>query len=190
MPVVKLRAVPPTRAVETDAYNLAMSAPEQESWKSNRIASAVAGTNPTVIARLRSGFAVIGDVQFLPGYCVLLAAPQVVSLDDLPLQARQTFLSDMALVGEAVSNVCRADGFRRINYEILGNSDEFLHAHIWPRYEWEPDERRAKPVWLYEPDAWTRNEHQLSNQHAELRNALSNEVERLKVHYYDDGGNE
>ncbi|HEY1704997.1 MAG TPA: hypothetical protein VGG75_35310 [Trebonia sp.] len=39
--------------------------------------------------------------------------------------------------------------FRRVNLEILGNTDAFLHAHIWPRYEWEPADLAGKPIWLY-----------------------------------------
>ena len=40
-------------------------------WKSDRIGSALRGENPTVLARLPASFAVIGDVQWLPGYSVL-----------------------------------------------------------------------------------------------------------------------
>ena len=42
-----------------------------------RVAAAQAGTNAFVITKVRSGWVVIGDVQFLPGYCVLLADPVV-----------------------------------------------------------------------------------------------------------------
>lgn len=49
-----------------------------------------AGTNPYVICRMRSGWLVIGDVQPLPGYCLLLADPVVPSLNDLsPRSARR-----------------------------------------------------------------------------------------------------
>ena len=41
-------------------------------WQDNRIQAAIDGTNPMVMAELPGGFAVFGDVQFLPGYCVLL----------------------------------------------------------------------------------------------------------------------
>jgi hypothetical protein len=33
-------------------------------WKENRIESAREGTNPMVIAEMKSGYAVMGDVQF------------------------------------------------------------------------------------------------------------------------------
>jgi diadenosine tetraphosphate (Ap4A) HIT family hydrolase len=119
-----------------------------DDWKQDRIGSAERGENPTVIARMRSGFAVIGDSQLLPGYCLLLSSPQVDHLTDLPLAARTAFLQDMSLLGEAVMQVCHP---LRMNYEILGNYDNYLHAHVFPRYDWEPTERRESPVWLY-PD--------------------------------------
>lgn len=69
----------------------------EEGWRKDRIASAERGENPMVLARMRSGFAVVGDTQFLPGYCVLLASPKVNSLNDLSLSQRADFLLDMSL---------------------------------------------------------------------------------------------
>lgn len=48
-----------------------------DDWKKDRIGSALRGENPTVIARMKTGFAVIGDTQFLPGYCLLLSLQPV-----------------------------------------------------------------------------------------------------------------
>jgi diadenosine tetraphosphate (Ap4A) HIT family hydrolase len=53
----------------------------------------------------------------------------------------------MAAIGEALLAVTDA---YRINYEILGNTDAALHAHIVPRYLSEPDADRARPIWLYD----------------------------------------
>nr|WP_067228749.1 hypothetical protein [Streptomyces longwoodensis] len=54
-------------------------------WRMDRIGSALRGENPAVLRRLDAGFAVIGDVQFLPGYSVLLVDdPTVERLSDLP----------------------------------------------------------------------------------------------------------
>jgi hypothetical protein len=39
----------------------------------DRVELARRGANDTVICRLPSGWAVVGDVQFLTGYCLLLA---------------------------------------------------------------------------------------------------------------------
>ena len=48
-----------------------------------RVEAARAGTNPTVICRMPSGWAVLGDAQFLRGYSLLLADPVVADLNAL-----------------------------------------------------------------------------------------------------------
>jgi len=111
------------------------------------VADARAGTNPTVIARVRSGWVVAGFQQVVAGYCLLLPDPVVPDLNGLRGDARASFLADMAAVGDVLLDVTRA---RRINYEILGNLEPALHAHLFPRYDSEPAERRHGPVWLYD----------------------------------------
>jgi diadenosine tetraphosphate (Ap4A) HIT family hydrolase len=150
-------------------------------WKQDRIGSALRGENPTVLRRLDAGFAVIGDTQFLPGYCVLLAdEPGIERLTDLPHGRRMAFLADLDRLGEALERVCGQldPAFRRVNLEILGNTDSFLHAHVWPRYEWEPPERVGWPVWLYPADRWGE-EHALGSRHDPLRAAIAAELDRL-----------
>jgi diadenosine tetraphosphate (Ap4A) HIT family hydrolase len=144
-----------------------------DDWRQDRVGSARRGENPTVLRRLPSGFAVIGDTQFLPGYSLLLADPEVAHLSDLDLEARAQFLTDMSLLGEAVERVCADDGLVRVNYEILGNSLPFLHAHVFPRYAWEPDERRAHPVWLYPWEDLYGPENALGEAHEGLRHAIA-----------------
>jgi diadenosine tetraphosphate (Ap4A) HIT family hydrolase len=113
----------------------------------HRVEAARQGTNPTVICRVQSGWVVMGDVQFLPGYSLLLPDPVVADLNALTGTQRLNFLQDMAIVGDAVLAVT---GALRINYEILGNVEPALHAHIFPRYTTEPEDKRLKPVWLYD----------------------------------------
>ncbi|SCD65588.1 Diadenosine tetraphosphate (Ap4A) hydrolase [Streptomyces sp. Termitarium-T10T-6] len=152
-------------------------------WRSDRIGAALKGENPTVLRRLAAGFAVIGDVQFLPGYSVLLVDdPDVQRLSDLPRPKRLSFLSDMDHLGEAVERVCRRTdpAFRRVNLEILGNTDPFLHAHIWPRFEWEPSNVVSRPVWLYPQERWSDEQFKLGPQHDALRDAISNELDQLR----------
>ncbi|MFG3043999.1 diadenosine tetraphosphate hydrolase [Streptomyces sp. NPDC048241] len=152
-------------------------------WRMDRIGTALRGENPTVLRRLTAGFAVIGDVQFLPGYSVLLVdEPDVRRLSDLPRAKRLSFLSDMEQLGEAVERACRRldPAFRRVNLEILGNTDPFVHAHVWPRFEWEPAELVGKPVWLYPPDRWSDERFRLSPRHDELRDAIARELDQLR----------
>lgn len=120
-------------------------------WQQNRIGTALNGTNPMVMAEMPGGFAVFGDTQFLPGYSVLLPKRVVGSLNDLLVPERARFLKDMSILGDAV---LQATGALRINYDILGNRDQFLHAHVFPRYQSESKERLEKPVWLYTEDYW------------------------------------
>lgn len=145
-------------------------------WHENRILSAKNGTNPMLIKELKGGYAVFGDVQFLPGYCVLLPKREVNSLNDLPLDEREQFLSDMSVLGDAIIASCNP---LRVNYDILGNTDKYLHAHVFPRYQWEKEERRKMPVWLYDSSNW-RNEETTYNpeKHDGLRYKILDYLEK------------
>jgi diadenosine tetraphosphate (Ap4A) HIT family hydrolase len=111
-----------------------------------RVELAKQGLSPQVICRLRSGWAVLGDSQFIAGYSLLLPDPVVPSLNDLAPEQRSRFLLDMTAIGDALMAVTDA---YRINYEILGNSEPALHAHIFPRRLTEPDQYRCGPVFSY-----------------------------------------
>ncbi|MGI5193421.1 diadenosine tetraphosphate hydrolase [Streptomyces sp. CA-288835] len=153
-----------------------------EDWRSDRIGSALRGVNPTVLRRLAAGFAVIGDVQFLPGYSVLLVDdPAVQRLSELARGKRLAFLSDMDRLGEAVERACKRldPAFRRVNLEILGNADPFLHAHVWPRFDWEPADLVRRPVWLYPRERWSEERYALGPQHEALREAIGEELDGL-----------
>ena len=108
-----------------------------------RVALARAGKNPFVICQMPSGWLVIGDVQPLDGYCLLLADPVAESLNALDQTRRARYLRDMGNIGDALHAVT---GAYRINYETWGNSEPALHTHIMPRYLTEPEEKRRRPA--------------------------------------------
>jgi diadenosine tetraphosphate (Ap4A) HIT family hydrolase len=156
-------------------------------WRLDRLGAAQRGENPMVLTRMRSGWAVIGDTQFLPGYCVLMSdVPGADHLTDLPRPARADFLSDMGLLGEAVAAACNGldPSFRRLNYEILGNTDHYLHAHVFPRYGWEPDELLPGPVWHYPRDRWTSPRDAYADEHEPLREAITTHLTRVMADHY------
>lgn len=156
-------------------WNVAMT-----NWRDDRIGSAMRGENPMVLAQMPSGFAVIGDTQFLPGYAVLLASPRVDRLTGLSQADRSRFLLDMSLLGEAIEHACAADGLVRVNYEILGNTDTYLHAHVFPRYAWESAELLSGPVWHYSRDHWTEARYQYDDTvHARLRSRITERLLHL-----------
>ena len=151
-------------------------------WRADRVGSALRGENPTVLARLPSGFAVIADTQFLPGYCLVLTDnPTADRLADLPRSQRLAFLASMDLVGQAVHLVCsrRDPQFRRVNYSILGNTDTYLHAHIQARYNWEPPDMAKGPVARYPREVRQATATMLGPQHDGLRAELADEIRRI-----------
>ena len=115
-----------------------------------RVERCRAGADPTCIARLDSGWAVMGDPQVLRGYCLMLPDPVVPHLNSMPPAAQAAFLADMARLGQAVLEVT---GAVRINYAMFGNVEPALHAHVFPRFDSEPAELRAAHPWGYD---WSR----------------------------------
>jgi diadenosine tetraphosphate (Ap4A) HIT family hydrolase len=135
-----------------------------------RLAELAEGRNPSLIARLPSGFLIMGNYQFFPGYCLLLAYPMVGKLNDLEGEARAQFLADMARAGDAV---LKATDCARINYSIYGNLDPFLHAHIWPRRADEDDAYRTQPPFLTPPEVREAPEYAYSpEKHGQLQERI------------------
>jgi diadenosine tetraphosphate (Ap4A) HIT family hydrolase len=139
-----------------------------------------------VMARMRSGFAVIGDTQHLPGYSLLLADDlEADHLTDLPWSPRRDFLLDLSLLGEAVFAVTREQGAQRINYEVLGNSWPHLHGHVHVRYAWEAPDMIGGPVWRYPKELRYAGEHAYDDvRHGELRAAITSELTRVMDEAY------
>jgi diadenosine tetraphosphate (Ap4A) HIT family hydrolase len=112
-----------------------------------QVEDARSGKLPRVVAKMRSGWAVFGDPQITHGYCLLLPDPVVPDLNALNGEARRQFLDDMVKLGDAL---LAETGAQRINYEILGNVEPALHAHVIPRHSAEDPDLRRKPVWQHD----------------------------------------
>jgi diadenosine tetraphosphate (Ap4A) HIT family hydrolase len=131
-----------------------------------RVDALRAGSDPTFIARLGSGWAVMGQKQVLPGCCLLLPDPVVPTLNSLSGDARALLLADMAALGDAV---LAATGALRINYAIFGNQDPALHAHVIPRYGHEPEAHATAQPWAYD---WSAAPDFDPERHRELRHRI------------------
>lgn len=131
-----------------------------------RVAACRAGLEPTLVARLASGWAVLGDPQVLAGYCLLLPDPVVPHLNAMASSARQAFLADMARLGDAVLGVT---GAVRINYAMFGNLEPALHAHVFPRYRDELAGLATAHAWSYDWSAAPRFD---GERHGELLQRL------------------
>jgi diadenosine tetraphosphate (Ap4A) HIT family hydrolase len=127
-----------------------------------RIERIRAGDDPQCLGRMRSGYAILGKHQpgAIPGCCMLLpdlpaelldgsGCPSTPAhLNDLPAAARSAFLTDLALLGDAVQ---RATSCERLNYLILCNQVPALHGHVIPRFASEaPGKRRLGPFEAYD----------------------------------------
>lgn len=137
------------------------------------VESCRAGTDPRVIARLPSGWAVMGQQQALRGYCLLLPDPVVPHLHALASADRDRFLADLGRLGEAVLQATQA---LRINYAIFGNLEPALHAHVHPRYADEPEHLRTANPWAYD---WSQAPAFDVNVHGPLRALIAKCLERV-----------
>ena len=108
-----------------------------------------AGTNPKTICRIHSGWAVLGEWQFLRGYSLIYPDPVVSDLNALSHDDRKTLLFEASVLGDALLELT---GAIRCNYEILGNLAPALHVHVFPRFDDEPPDLATKPVWSYDWD--------------------------------------
>jgi diadenosine tetraphosphate (Ap4A) HIT family hydrolase len=142
-----------------------------------RVEQARAGANPTVICRMPSGWAVLGDAQFLRGYSLLLPDPVVPDLNALGPDARRQYLYDATVIGDALLEVTEA---YRINYEILGNLDPALHTHIFPRYRHEPEEYQKGVVYHYPREQRSSRPFDYARDR-ELLHLLAGAIERIRT---------
>jgi diadenosine tetraphosphate (Ap4A) HIT family hydrolase len=126
-----------------------------------------AGADPSVVARLESGWAIMAPQQVLRGYCLLLPDPVVPHLNALDAKARDRFLCDLGRLGDAV---LKATGALRINYAIFGNLEPALHAHVHPRYTDEPEALRTSNPWAYD---WSRAPQFDEQIHGALRERIA-----------------
>ncbi|MEK9153035.1 MAG: HIT family protein [Patescibacteria group bacterium] len=110
--------------------------------------------NQHFIKEFETGFAVLGDHQYFKGYCLLLCKQHKRELHELDRDFRLKFLEEMSILAKAVFDAFKPD---KLNYELLGNTDQHMHWHIFPRYE--DDLKPNQTVWAVEK---------------EIRNALSN----------------
>lgn len=115
-----------------------------------RVAECRSGSYPKAVCRVTSGWVVLGDVQFLRGYSLILPDPVVPDLNALDAADRRTLLYEASVLGDALLEIT---GALRINYEILGNLEPALHVHVFPRFRDEPADLATRPVWFYDWDA-------------------------------------
>ena len=130
------------------------------------------GTNPWFVKELETGYVVIGDHQTYKGYTVFLCKEHSSELHDLDPAFRQKFLSEMSLVAEAVYKSFCPD---KLNYELLGNSDEHMHWHLFPRRK--TDKKAYTAIWAVPKEE--RDAEPTDTELQKLKVTLLEELEKL-----------
>ncbi|OGH65883.1 MAG: diadenosine tetraphosphate hydrolase [Candidatus Magasanikbacteria bacterium RIFCSPHIGHO2_02_FULL_41_13] len=107
-----------------------------------RISQIQQGSNPYFVVELKTGYVVLGDHQFYKGYTIFHCKEHKRELHELDPEFRFLYLKEMSVVAEAVFTAFHPV---KLNYALLGNADEHLHWHIFPRYDDDPLPKQ--PVW-------------------------------------------
>ena len=94
------------------------------------------------VALLPTSVAVIGNDQYYRGYTLVIARRHARELYHLSDGESTAYFQDMLRVARAVD---RAFSPRKMNYELLGNTVEHLHWHVFPRHAGDPSPSR--PTW-------------------------------------------
>lgn len=141
---------------------------EKECLICDRIAKILGHTNPYFVAELETGYVVMGDFQYFKGYTLFLCKEHKKELHELDLDFRLKFLQEMSEVAEAVHTAFQP---RKINCELLGNTDSHVHWHIFPRYE--TDLYPGMPVWCVDRSiSYAEKERPNSEELAQLKERL------------------
>lgn len=141
-----------------------------------QIAACEANRHPRVIAEMESGWAVMGPVQALRGYSLLLVREPVTEIYELEEGTRAGMWRDLTALAQAVAETAGAD---KLNYEALGNVCHHLHWHIFPRRRSEP--QPTLPVWNCMPDAVQAAESQFAAERDDvMREAIRQRLLELR----------
>lgn len=103
--------------------------------------------NPYFIKEFETGFAVLGDHQYFKGYCLLLCKQHKKELHELDEQFKLKFLEEMSVLSKAIYTTFKPD---KLNYELLGNTDQHMHWHIFPRYK--DDLKPNQTIWAIDKE--------------------------------------
>lgn len=135
-----------------------------------RIKKIVDGTNPYFVIELNTGYVVMGDYQFYKGYTVFLYKKHIGELHELDEDEKMLFLKEMSVVTEAVFKCFNP---KKLNNELLGNTDHHLHWHIFPRHNNDPSPH--EPIWKTPKEVRCADEYKTENF------IIDDIVQRLKI---------
>ena len=111
----------------------------------SKVATALAGGDPWLIATLPKSVLLLGDHQIYEGYAVLWSRIHAKELHDLNDDDYAGLMADLKRASRAVE---RAAACLKLNVVSLGNVVQHAHLHLFPRSADDPD--RLRHPWVHE----------------------------------------
>ena len=137
-------------------------------------------SNPYFVKELESGYVVLGDHQRFKGYTIFICKQHVTDLYQIPYLRRIKYLTELAIVEEAVHIAFNPD---KINIESLGNGDAHLHFHIFPRYQ--NDTAIKGPVWWLDKEEMYNDKYRPSEEELKkLKKTLNKALDEVMKKRY------
>ncbi|MFA5025522.1 MAG: HIT family protein [Candidatus Shapirobacteria bacterium] len=131
--------------------------------------------NKYFVKELKSGYVVLADYQYFLGYTIFLSKIHTNELHKLGKEKQEIFLKEMAIVAEAVYKVFKP---KKLNYELLGNTDNHLHWHLIPRYGTDPNPDTSS--WVIDKAIRYDKKYQLSDMElVKTKKRLLDEIDKL-----------
>lgn len=109
-----------------------------------RIQQCLSGRSTDLIYETDDAIVVPGEHQFFKGYCVVILKQHAREMHNLEPAMAARYFSDVMKVGQSIQSYFNC---LKINYASLGNIEEHIHWHVFPRYSSEVDPQ-AHP-WKY-----------------------------------------
>jgi len=103
-----------------------------------RVSQSERGENPFLIESFRHSIFVVGDHQYHQGYCLLLLKRHVRELHEMQQEELRALFEELMMATRALVKTFNP---WKMNHACLGNTDEHVHWHLFPRYETDPDHR-------------------------------------------------
>lgn len=150
------------------------SLPQKKCFVCDRLNLVKKGENKYFVKEMKTGYVVLCDFQYFHGYTIFLSKSHVTELHDLGSN-RKVFLEEMAIVAEAVIKAFKP---KKLNYELLGNSDTHVHWHLIPRYGNDPKPETA--IWAIDYSVRCSDECRPTElELKEMKERLFDEIEKL-----------
>lgn len=141
----------------------------------NRISLIKNNKNKYFVKEMQSGYVVLCDFQYFSGYTIFLSKTHTNELHKLGNEKKELFLKEMAIVAEAVIEAFKP---KKLNYELLGNSDSHIHWHLIPRYGTDP--RPETAIWAIDKETRCNENTKASDSELkQMKEKLIKEIDKL-----------